>query len=64
MEIRNWNEILGRFGETTVNDTGDKVINICKQHDLKICNAFFEHKNIHRYIWEEPSLELLLYTIL
>jgi len=33
-----------------------ETINLCKQHDLEICNTFFEHKNMHRYIWEKPSL--------
>jgi len=23
---------------------------------MKICNIFFKHKNIHRYIWEKPFL--------
>jgi hypothetical protein len=49
---RNLDEVVGRFGETTVN--GDIIINAYKQHDLRICNTFFEHKNIHRYTWEKP----------
>jgi len=44
-----------RFGEITVNDSGDKLINIWKQHDLKICNIYFEHKYVYRYTWERQA---------
>jgi len=42
---------VGRFDETTLSDSGDRLIGIRKQHDLKICNIFFEHKNIYIYIY-------------
>jgi hypothetical protein len=31
---RNLDEV-GRFDETMVNDSGDKLINACRQHDLR-----------------------------
>jgi len=40
--IRNQDEIIGRFGETRINDSDSShFINTCKQHDLKICNLLF-----------------------
>jgi hypothetical protein len=53
--IRNRGKVVRRFGEITVNDSGDKLINIWKQHDLKICNIYFEHKYVYRYTWERQA---------
>jgi len=50
------NEVVGRFSEITINDSGNRLINVCKQHGLRICNTFFDHKNIHRFTWKRPSL--------
>lgn len=49
-------EVVGQYGEIRVNDNGERLINICKQHELKINNSFYNHKEIHRYTWEKPSL--------
>jgi hypothetical protein len=40
----------GRFGENTINDSGDKHINLYKPYDMKICHTLFEHKNIQIYM--------------
>jgi len=48
MRSRNLDGIVGRFDETTVNDSEDKLINTCKQHDLRIYNIFLT-KNVYRF---------------
>jgi len=40
-------EVIGRFGDTMVNNSEDRLINTCKYQDLKICNTFL-HKNIYK----------------
>jgi hypothetical protein len=49
--MRNRDEI-GRYGETIVNDSGERHINLYNPHEMKICHTFFEHKNIYEYTWK------------
>ena len=45
--------IVANFGEDTINDNGERLIELCTQTSLKIWNGFFNHKNIHKYTWEQ-----------
>ncbi|XP_044745199.1 craniofacial development protein 2-like [Coccinella septempunctata] len=49
-------DVVGQFCEICVNNSGEMLVNFCAQSSLKILNGFFEHKKIHRYTWERPSL--------
>jgi len=51
------NEVMERFGETIVHDSGDRLISICKYAFLKICNIFLEYNNIYRYTRGKRLLE-------
>jgi len=37
------------------NDNGTRLIDICKCTNLTIKNEFFEHKQIHNYIWTQAN---------
>ena len=50
--------IVGNFGEDTINDNGERLIELCTQTSLKIWNGFFNHKNIHKYTWEQQTKNL------
>ncbi|KAF2886806.1 hypothetical protein ILUMI_19368 [Ignelater luminosus] len=56
IEKRNNDEVVGKHREDMVNDNGQRLINISKQHALRINNTFYSHKNIHWDTWERPSL--------
>lgn len=45
------NDVVGRYGEETVNDNGKRLIEVCMQYGLKIWNGFFKHKDIHKFTW-------------
>lgn len=49
------NEIIGKHGENVRNNNGNRLIDFCQTHNLIITNAFFEHKDIHKYTRVEPS---------
>lgn len=49
-------EVVGNFGEEEVNNNGERLIELCKQHNLKIGNSFYQHKEIHKITWERPSM--------
>lgn len=51
-------EIVGKFGEEVVNENGERLIELCQQYELKIWNGFFEHKEIHKYTWIQPTRNL------
>lgn len=48
-------EVVGQFGEETVNDNGKRLINLCKEHALCVGNTIFSHKNIHKYTRIDPA---------
>ena len=41
------NQIVGPYGETRINDNGERLIDLCESHNLRITNGYFKHK---RYI--------------
>ncbi|XP_030762950.1 craniofacial development protein 2-like [Sitophilus oryzae] len=55
---KNNSQIVGPFGEATTNDNGERLIDLCETHDLKINNGFFKHKDIHRYTWTQNTRNL------
>jgi hypothetical protein len=52
------NIVGGNFGEDRINDNGERLIELCTQTSLKIWNGFFNHKNIHKYTWEQQKKNL------
>jgi hypothetical protein len=50
--------VVGNFGEDMVNGNGERLIQLCTQTSLKIWNGFFNHKNIHKYTWEQHAKKL------
>lgn len=52
------NPVHGRFGENITNENGELLIEFCDNFSLRITNGFFQHKNIHRYTWTQPTRNL------
>ena len=50
-------EVIGKYGESVTNTSGEMLIEFCKQYELKILNGYFAHKDIHKYTWERPSVK-------
>ena len=48
-------DVVGRFGEETKNDNGNRLINLCREQEYVIANTKFQHKEIHKYTWENPT---------
>ncbi|XP_035226378.1 uncharacterized protein LOC118198735 [Stegodyphus dumicola] len=44
-------DIVGKYGESRMNDNGDKLIELCSEFKLKIQNTFFRHKDVDKYTW-------------
>jgi hypothetical protein len=38
------NQVVGRYGETTIDDSGERLIYLCENHNLRITNGYFKHK--------------------
>ncbi|KDR23612.1 Craniofacial development protein 2 [Zootermopsis nevadensis] len=45
--------VVGQYGETTRNNNGKKLIQLCQQFKLKNNNGFYKHIDINKYIWED-----------
>ena len=50
--------VVGNFGEDMIKDNGERL---CTQTSLKIWNVVFNHKNIHKYTWEQLTKKLKNY---
>lgn len=48
-------DIIGIFGENTINNNWERLIDFCLIDNLIISNTWLPHKNVHRYTHEEPS---------
>ena len=42
------NQVVGPYGETRLNDNGERLIDLCGSHSLRIRNGRFKHKMIHK----------------
>ncbi|XP_043485867.1 craniofacial development protein 2-like [Polistes fuscatus] len=49
-------DVVGRYGEEMLNDNGTKIINMCKQNNLRIMSGFFQHRCIHKYTRTQPTM--------
>lgn len=45
------NGVMQRFNEPHINDSGEKLIDFCAHHELRINNTFFDHKPQHKTTW-------------
>lgn len=51
-------KVIGKYGEETKNDNGNRLIELCKEYKLMVANTFFAHKDIHKYTWIQPTRKL------
>jgi len=49
------NPVVGPYGETRINDNGERLIVLCESYNLRITNGYFKHKMIHKYTWEQHT---------
>ncbi|XP_072395381.1 uncharacterized protein [Diabrotica undecimpunctata] len=47
--------VIGRYGEEAENDNGRRLIELCQQHQLRIWNGYFKHRDIHKYTWHQDT---------
>jgi hypothetical protein len=52
------NHVVVPYGETRINDNGERLIDLCESHNLRIRNGYFKHKMIHKYMWEQHTRKL------
>ena len=50
--------VVGEFGEGIINDSGERLIEFCTNNELRINNGFYQHKEIHKYTWTQPTRQL------
>ncbi|KFM58790.1 Craniofacial development protein 2, partial [Stegodyphus mimosarum] len=44
-------DVVGKYGESIMNDNGNRLIELCSEFKLKIQNTFFRHTNVDKYTW-------------
>ena len=48
--------MIGRHGVAGVNENGRYLLQLCCDNGLRIMNTFFQHRDIHKYMWNRPSM--------
>ena len=43
--------VVGPFTSTSTNDNGDRMIELCSSHNLKVASTWFQHRQIHTTSW-------------
>lgn len=51
---------IGKHGETTCNNNGQRLRDFVIYNDLKVMNSFFKHKNIHTYTWQARGSQSII----
>ena len=49
-----WPDIIGHFGIGKMNENGQRVLELCSQHELCIANTWFQQKMRRRVPWRHP----------
>jgi hypothetical protein len=52
------NRVVGPYGESRINDSGERLIDLCESHNFRIMNGYFIHKMIHKFMWEQHTRNL------
>ena len=47
--------VLGKEGFGTINNNGERLLEICQENNLVIGGSLFQHKDIHRITWKSPD---------
>jgi hypothetical protein len=48
-------QTVGRYGEEEINDSGERLKEICDYNNQKISNTFFEHRDMHKFTWTQKA---------
>ena len=46
---------MGSKGCGTINNNGERLVNVCINNNCVICGPIFQHKNIHKQTWKSPD---------
>ena len=58
-DVETWGEVIGRHGEETKNNNGQRLLRLCIMNELIILNTFYYHKDIHKLTWESKGRGLM-----
>ncbi|XP_048481334.1 craniofacial development protein 2-like [Plutella xylostella] len=47
-----YESVLGTFGDVSVNENGESLLEVCMEKKLIVTNTLFCHKKIHMYTWQ------------
>ncbi|KAF1010546.1 MAG: hypothetical protein GAK29_05048 [Acinetobacter bereziniae] len=53
-------KVVGPYGDVSVNENGDQMLNVCTEKGLFISNTWFKHKLIHMYTWHRGDSKSLI----
>ncbi|XP_055715158.1 uncharacterized protein LOC129809374 [Phlebotomus papatasi] len=50
-----WRGVIGKNGDKSENPNGKMLLDFCAIKGYSIMNTFFQHKEIHKYTWEDTK---------
>jgi hypothetical protein len=52
---KSYERAMGREGCGTINDNGERLLDICTSYDLVIGGTLFPHRDVHKLTWYSPN---------
>ena len=53
-DLEAWAPTIGTFGHGTINDNGQRLLELCSYHNLCVTNTFFANKRRRQVSWRHP----------
>ena len=50
-----WNGVIGKHGEEVKNRNRQRLLGLCAMNELVVLNTTYQHKDIHKYTWENKG---------
>ena len=55
MDNTGYDRTMGKHGCGTMNENGERLVEICSTNDFVIGGTLFPHKDIHKLTWQSPN---------
>ena len=52
---RNYERAMGREGCRTMNDNGERLMDMCTTYDFVIGRMLIPHRDVHKLTWYSPN---------
>ena len=56
-DTNTWKGVIAKHRVTGFRENGRHLLQLCCRKGLRIMNTFFQHREVHKYMWYRPSMD-------